>query len=514
MRAAEPSRPLGRLRAVRHSSAAAPSAANDNFFALGGHSLAAMRLVARARADRARDRRARAVRGADARAAWRGRSRTPRTRRAPPLVGDGSRATRRCPVRRSGCGRCTGSSRLGRLCRPLALRPRANSTRRAGGRARRWSNGTRRCGPLIEELDARIGSRGRLVADDGANRRPAARRRGRAGRVGEQTLPRGGAGFDLAARRRSYARMGSRSRRRAGPGADLSIITSCDGWSRCRFWRRIRSLYAALRDGREPALPNLPFAYATTRPGSGRAGAERRLERQIGWWKERLDGAPELIDLPTDRPRRAGRRAGYVAVSLAPGLGRRLRRGRAGEGDAVCLLAAFAAAPRCGAGRNRGGAPSASRTHAGAEGLVGFFVNTLALRRSKAGGSLAELLDGAEEAALEALRHGGAVRAGGGGRQRALAACAALPDDVPAGRTRSKAAFAFAGRRRARRGRAGDGEFDLTLSLAASGRGIGGGIEYDADLFEARTVERWAGFCGGCRRPPRRAADAGLAPWK
>ncbi|MBV9774950.1 MAG: amino acid adenylation domain-containing protein, partial [Gemmatimonadetes bacterium] len=76
-----------------------------------------------------------------------------------------------------------------------------------------------------------------------------------------------------------------------------------DGWSMGVLANELSELYTAIESGRDPVLPDLPVQYpdfAVWQRGWLRGEA---LERLLGYWKRRLDGARATLDLPTDRPR-------------------------------------------------------------------------------------------------------------------------------------------------------------------------------------------------------------------
>ena len=114
-------------------------------------------------------------------------------------------------------------------------------------------------------------------------------------------------------------------------------------------------------------------------------------ERQIAFWKQHLEGAPERLDLPTDLPRTASRsrRAGVLAVELPATIGQALKNLAQQQGTTVFPLLLAAYAELLGRlTRQQGvvvGVPVAARTGKGDDGLVGFFVNTLALRLNRTG---------------------------------------------------------------------------------------------------------------------------------
>ncbi|HEX8694997.1 MAG TPA: amino acid adenylation domain-containing protein, partial [Longimicrobium sp.] len=78
-----------------------------------------------------------------------------------------------------------------------------------------------------------------------------------------------------------------------------------DGWSMGVLFRELSALYGAYREGRESPLPELPVQYADYAVWQREQLAGEVLDRQLAYWKERLAGAPELLELPTDHPRPA-----------------------------------------------------------------------------------------------------------------------------------------------------------------------------------------------------------------
>ncbi|HLL48703.1 MAG TPA: amino acid adenylation domain-containing protein, partial [Longimicrobiaceae bacterium] len=140
------------------------------------------------------------------------------------------------------------------------------------------------------------------------------------------------------------------------------------------------------------------------------AGAS--LERQVEWWRAALAGAPATLDLPTDRPRPATPRArgASVAFHLPPETSRAVRDLARAEAATpfMVLLAAWQALLGRWAGQEDVvvGTPVAGRGRTELEPLIGFFVNTLALRADLSGGpSLRGLLGRVREHVLGAFAH-------------------------------------------------------------------------------------------------------------
>ncbi|GGQ63079.1 non-ribosomal peptide synthetase [Couchioplanes azureus] len=196
----------------------------------------------------------------------------------------------------------------------------------------------------------------------------------------------------------------------------LHHITT-DEWSDRPFLRDLATAYAARRGGTAPEFPPLTVQYADYALWQQRLLGERDdpdslANGQLGYWQRVLDGLPEELELPFDRPRpaRPTFRGGELELELAPEVCERLRQltQRTGASMFMVLHAATAALlHRLGAGDDVPlGAPIAGRTDAGLDELVGFFVNTLVLRTDLSGDpSFAELVARAREADLAAFSH-------------------------------------------------------------------------------------------------------------
>ncbi|HYR11430.1 MAG TPA: amino acid adenylation domain-containing protein, partial [Longimicrobium sp.] len=93
-----------------------------------------------------------------------------------------------------------------------------------------------------------------------------------------------------------------------------------DGWSMGVFFRELSALYEAYREGRESPLPELAVQYADYAVWQREQLGGEVLERQLSYWRERLAGAPELLELPIDHPRPAVQthRGATVPFELSP----------------------------------------------------------------------------------------------------------------------------------------------------------------------------------------------------
>ncbi len=161
---------------------------------------------------------------------------------------------------------------------------------------------------------------------------------------------------------------------------------SSDGWSMDVLRREVVELYEAYATGREPRLPELPVQYADFARWQRDWLQGEVLDTQLRYWRDHLVGAPAVLELPVDRPRppaqtyRGGRRSRVLPAGLARSLVELGRREMATP--FMTLLAAFQVLLHRYTGQDAivVGTPIANRNRSEVEGLIGFFVNTLALR--------------------------------------------------------------------------------------------------------------------------------------
>ena len=298
-----------------------------------------------------------------------------------------------------------------------------------------------------------------------------------------------------------------------------------DDWSMGLLVRELIVLYRDLSLGKPSTLPPLPLQYADFAHWQRRWLTGEVLAAQLTYWREKLAGAPPVLQLPMDRPRpavqsfRGTRRVVTLPAELAESL-RRVSRG--GEATLfMTLLAAFDAFLSRLTGQDDlvVGSPVANRNRADLEGILGFFVNTLVLRADLSGDpTAADLLARVRETALDAYVHQDLpfeklVEELQPSRdlarsplfqvlfvlQNAPAAFLELPEirlepvDVP--------------RETAR--------LDLAVSLAEAPQGLWGLLEYSTDLFDEATILRfWRHFEtlleGFAATPERRISELPL----
>jgi amino acid adenylation domain-containing protein len=184
-----------------------------------------------------------------------------------------------------------------------------------------------------------------------------------------------------------------------------------DGWSMGIFGQEVSALYTAFAVGRPSPLPDLPIQYADFAQWQREWLKGDVLEGQLAYWKEQLTGVP-VLQLPTDfaRPVLQSHRGAAVAIQLTPALTQGLKALSRREGVTLfmVLLAAFQTLLFRYSGQTdfAVGTPVANRTRMETEGIIGFFVNTLALRTDLSGNpTFRELLGRVREVALGAYSH-------------------------------------------------------------------------------------------------------------
>ncbi|HEX4966051.1 MAG TPA: amino acid adenylation domain-containing protein [Thermoanaerobaculia bacterium] len=161
------------------------------------------------------------------------------------------------------------------------------------------------------------------------------------------------------------------------------IVT--DGWSTALFVREVADLYVAFLEGRPSPLPEPPIQYPDFALWQREHLRMEVLARLVDYWRGQLAGTP-VLELPVDRPRLAvqSRRGANRLLELTPALTARLRDLAQAEGATLfmVLLAGFDTLLQRYAGQEdfAVGTYIANRNRTQVEGLIGFFVNNLALR--------------------------------------------------------------------------------------------------------------------------------------
>lgn len=272
-----------------------------------------------------------------------------------------------------------------------------------------------------------------------------------------------------------------------------------DGWSMRILAREFRALYEAFAAGRASPLEELPLQFADAASQQRRA-AGANLERDLAYWKTQLGGPLPVLELPTDHARRAVQRyRGTHAVRVLPeALCARLKELVRDERATLFmgLLAGFNVLLHRYSNQEDiiVGSPIAGRMHEHAQGLIGLFANTLALRSDLSGGpTFRALLRRVRTMTLDAQEHQELPF------EKIVDEIA--PERHPARHPIFQVVFALQNLPSAAGGIEGlsiepfpvcveHSKFDLSLILAERPQGLTANLEYNTDLFDATTAAR------------------------
>ncbi len=289
---------------------------------------------------------------------------------------------------------------------------------------------------------------------------------------------------------------------RLAPNDHMVLLTVhhiiSDDWSSTVLMGEIAALYGG------QALPPLPIHYADYAAWQRANLQGEMLARHVDFWKNHLTGAPPLLELPTDRPRPSVQSftGSYRPFALPPATAQGLRAlaQREGATPFMTLLAAFQVLLMRYSGQDDivVGTPIANRSRPELEGLIGFFVNTLALRGDLRGEpSFRQLLRQVRETALNAYAHQDmpfemvvdAVQPERNLSHSPLFQAMFVLNNTPPQRSAVAADLLI----EAVAAHSGTAKFDLTLFLVEDGDGLSGAFEYCSALFDASTIERMVG---------------------
>ncbi|MEO8153227.1 MAG: amino acid adenylation domain-containing protein, partial [Rhizobacter sp.] len=277
----------------------------------------------------------------------------------------------------------------------------------------------------------------------------------------------------------------------------------CDGWSLAVIARELCALYGAFQSARANPLVPLPVQYADFAAWQRGQAGEAAWQTQARHWEATLEGAPELLRLPTDRPRPALRdgQGGFVEFELDAGLVRGLKTlgQRHGVTPFMSLLAAWGVLLSRLSGQRDVviGTPVAGRTHPDAEPLIGFFINALPVRLvwpddMTVAGALAHVkhqtLAGQAHQDLPFDAIVELVHAPRSLAYTPLFQASFTWQNAPV-ETLAVPGLSITSLKAVR----GTAKHDVSLYLGEEGERIRGGIEYATALFDAATVRRYAG---------------------
>jgi amino acid adenylation domain-containing protein len=294
-----------------------------------------------------------------------------------------------------------------------------------------------------------------------------------------------------------------------------------DGWSIGILLSELAAAYDAGVAGEPPRLPELPVQYADYSAWQREWLSGAELDKQVAYWREALDGAPALLELPTDRPRPPVQSFDGATrpIAIAPETMSRLDDLAREEGATAFMVVAAAVA----AVVHRYAAqqevllatPVAGRRRSEVEALIGFFVNTLVLRADCSGNpSFRDLVRRVRAVALDAYAHQDLpfeklVEELNPARDlshlplaQVMLALQTAPAETVSMRGLDVSPYPLA---------EDMAPYDLTIELTEEGGGLRGSLLYNTDLFDAATVDQLAAhvvrFLDACSRAPERHVD-------
>ncbi|MBG1264989.1 non-ribosomal peptide synthetase [Nostoc sp. WHI] len=277
----------------------------------------------------------------------------------------------------------------------------------------------------------------------------------------------------------------------------------CDGWSMDIFRRELFSLYTAFCAGEPSPLPELSLQYADFAHWQRQWLQGKVLQTQLNYWQKQLAEISPLLELPTDRPRPSTQtyRGRSEFLELNHDLTKKLKRLSQESGTTLfmTLLAAFTLLLSRYSGQEDivVGSAIANRNRREIEPLIGFFVNTLALRTNLQGNpTFLELLERVKQVTLDAYDHQDLP-------------FEKLVDELGLERSLShhplfQVAFSLQNETQQQLETNGltvtrftwentTTLFDLSLIFRETPQGLTGEWEYASDLFEAKTIQRMTG---------------------
>ncbi|MGF1488147.1 MAG: amino acid adenylation domain-containing protein [Prochloraceae cyanobacterium] len=273
-----------------------------------------------------------------------------------------------------------------------------------------------------------------------------------------------------------------------------------DGWSLGIFIEELSSLYRAFNAGERSPLAELPIQYADFALWQRKWLKGKIIERQLNYWKQQLEGIPELLQLPTDRPRPLVQtyRGATQSFSINTNLTKKLQNlsRKFGTTLFMTLKAAFTTLLYRYSSRSDIliGTAIANRNRTEIESLIGFFVNTLVLRTSfEENPSFEKLLAQVRQTTLKAYENQDVPF------EQVVEAL--QPERSLSHAPLFQVMFVFQNAPMGEMELAGVNlkelklertiaKFDLTLSIRKTEEGLVGSWEYNTDLFDRATIER------------------------
>lgn len=276
-----------------------------------------------------------------------------------------------------------------------------------------------------------------------------------------------------------------------------------DAWSMGVFKKELSTLYKAFKQGDPSPLEPLQIQYADFADWQRDYLSGDRLKTHLDYWRQKLEGIPPLLALPTDRPRPAIQtfKGKTTRFMLSAELTQQLKA-LSQQSQSTLFMTLLSAFSILLARYTHSediviGSPIANRQQRELEPLIGCFVNTLVLRAQLKGNpTFEEVLAQVRQTALEAY-------------ERQDLPFERLVEELQPERSLShsplfQVMFILQNTPKAARSLVGldmtpikrkktVAKFDLTLAMTERKEGLSGSFEYNSDLFDSATIDRAIG---------------------
>ena len=274
-----------------------------------------------------------------------------------------------------------------------------------------------------------------------------------------------------------------------------------DAWSMGIFIREVAALYASYAANQPALLPEMTLQYADFAAWQRSWLKGEVLEREIDYWRQQLDAGSTVLELPTDRPRPPIKtfHGDRLYFDIDPDVWQRLDTLIQSEGVTPFMLtqAVFAVLLHRYSGQDDIyiGSPIANRNRLQVEQMIGFFVNTLVFRNDLSGSPrFREFLTRVRKTALDAYSHQDVP-------------FEKLVETMHPDRDLSRTPL-FQAMLVFQNTPVGDFslpavqmkpvdiqndivQYDLVMSLQQAGESLSGVLQYNTDLFDKQTIQRW-----------------------
>ena len=279
-----------------------------------------------------------------------------------------------------------------------------------------------------------------------------------------------------------------------------------DAWSMGVFCTELLALYQQYQTGGSATLPPLPIQYGdfTLWQNKQLNDNPQQYRDKIDFWKKHLSGAPDLLTLPTDyaRPATQSFKGDVLPLTIDSALRDKLIRLNQTH-NLTMFMTLFAGWAILLAKLTQQddlviGMSSANRGQKDVEGLIGFFVNTFALRPDVTSSqSVLAFLQQIRQLLLDGYAHQDAafedvVEAVNPVRSlshstlfQALIVLANTPIENSAAQEMGLTPYPIP---------SGAEQYDITLVLNDTGKEVVGYFSYATDLFKADTIARWSEY--------------------